>query len=324
MATNPGGVLQKCAELAMELCHADSAGISILEPGGENGLFRWHAATGAFAANRYGTMPRDASPCGTVIACNSVLLFNGAERVFPDLQGVEPRIYENLLAPWGVNGEAVGTLWAIKHSPEGRFDKEDARLLQSLARFAAAAFQMTEALKEARAARSELERRVDERTSALRESEGKYRTLFMAMDQGFCIIEKVESAPGRASDFRYLTANPAFERHTGLRNVVGRTIREFVPDAEEGIMDLYDGVARTGRHRRFKAHVAALDLWMDAEVFPAQGPGQIAVLFSNISERKRAELALRESEERLRLIVENASDYAILVTHRAIRRQAGP
>ena len=169
MATNPGGVLQKCAELVMELCHADSAGISILEPGGTSGMLRWHAAAGGFAANLHGTMPREASPCGTVMERNRVLLFNEAERFFPALRGVEPRIYENLLAPWHVKDEAVGTLWAIRHTPEGRFDAEDARVLQSLARFAAAAFQMTSALDEAKAERTELE----QRTKALHEIEAR-------------------------------------------------------------------------------------------------------------------------------------------------------
>ena len=169
MATNPGGVLQKCAELVMELCHADSAGISILEPGGTSGMLRWHAAAGGFAANLHGTMPREASPCGTVMERNRVLLFKEAERFFPALRGVEPRIYENLLAPWHVKDEAVGTLWAIRHTPEGRFDAEDARVLQSLARFAAAAFQMTSALDEAKAERTELE----QRTKALHETEAR-------------------------------------------------------------------------------------------------------------------------------------------------------
>lgn len=149
MASNAPAMLEKCAELVMELCRADSAGISILEPGGTSGMFRWYAAVGGFAPNLHGTMPREASPCGTTIDRNCVLLFNEAERIFPAMRGVEPRIYENLLAPWHVRGEPVGTLWAIKHSPEGRFDAEDARLLQSLARFAAAAFQMTSALEEA-------------------------------------------------------------------------------------------------------------------------------------------------------------------------------
>lgn len=167
MATNPRGVIQKCAELVMELCHADSAGISILESGGTSGMLRWHAAAGAFAANLHGTMPREASPCGTVIERNSVLLFKEAERVFPALRDVEPRIYENLLAPWHAKGEAVGTIWAIKHAPEGRFDAEDARVLQSLARFAAAAFQMTAALDEAVAERSALRQSEEQQTFLL-------------------------------------------------------------------------------------------------------------------------------------------------------------
>lgn len=128
MVTNPQGVLQQCAELVRELCHADSAGISILEPGGTSDMLRWHAAAGAFAPNLHGTMPREASPCGTVMERDCVLLFNQAERFFPALRGVEPRIYENLLAPWHVEGTAVGTLWAIKHTPEGQFDAEDARV----------------------------------------------------------------------------------------------------------------------------------------------------------------------------------------------------
>lgn len=173
MATDPRGMLQECAELAMELCHADSAGISILEPGGASGILRWHAAAGEFAVNLDGTMPREASPCGTVMERDCVLLFKEAEGFFPALKSVEPRIYENLLAPWHAKGEAVGTLWAIKHHPDGRFDAEDARILQSLARFAAAAFQMISALDEATAKRIELE----QRTIALHEAQARLNVL---------------------------------------------------------------------------------------------------------------------------------------------------
>lgn len=141
-------------------------------------------------------------------------------------------------------------------------------------------------------------------TRALRESEARSRTLFTAMDQGFCVIERVDTAPGEPSDYRYLTANPAFERHTGMHAVVGRTIRELVPGAELAIMDIYDDAVRTGQHRRFEAHVAALDLWMEAEVFPTEAPDRLAVLFSDVSERKHAEEALRESEEKYRTLFE--------------------
>ena len=99
LRTNPGGVLHKVAELAMKLCHAGSAGISILEPSDERDLFRWHAIAGSLSPNIFGTLPRSASPCGTAIARNRVLLFNEPDRFYPDLRGVSPHIYESLLAP---------------------------------------------------------------------------------------------------------------------------------------------------------------------------------------------------------------------------------
>lgn len=139
---------------------------------------------------------------------------------------------------------------------------------------------------------------------SLRESEEKYRSLFTAMNQGFCIIEKVETLEGQPNDFRYLTVNPAFERHTGMHDVVGKTLRECVPDTEQHIMDIYDDVVRTEQPQQFEYYVSALDRWIEAEVFPAQVPGQIAVLFSNISDRKQAERVLRESEERQVFLLE--------------------
>ena len=153
--------------------------------------------------------------------------------------------------------------------------------------------------------------RIEERSDALaesnarlRRSEARYRALFDAMDQGFCIIEKVATADGEPSDFRYVVANPAFARHTGLHDAVGKTILQLVPNAETRIMHIYDDVVRTGEPRHFEACVSALDLWIEAEVVPASGPHQIAVLFSNVSKRKRAEAALRESEERQKFLLE--------------------
>lgn len=136
--------------------------------------------------------------------------------------------------------------------------------------------------------------------AALSESEQKYRTLFNNMDQGFCIIEKVLTLPGQPGDFRYITANPAFERHTGLSNVVGKTIRDLVKNPEHERMQLYNEVLQTGRNRHFQSYVKSLDLWIEADAYPVQTPGQIAVLFTNINQRKRAELAADASEHALR------------------------
>lgn len=162
LAVAPHDVLQRLVETAMALTRADSAGISLLEPGGANGLFRWVAMAGAWAPYRGGTMPREESPCGEVIARETVLLAKQPERAFPALLQGEPSIGEGLLAPFLIDGTPAGTVWVIKHDPEGRFDAEDARLLQSLGRFASAGQQMVAALDDARASRAESEARLSQ------------------------------------------------------------------------------------------------------------------------------------------------------------------
>lgn len=148
----PEAVQGKLTELVLTACHADSAGISLLEAGPPE-VFRWTAVRGAFSANLGCTIPREESPCGVVLKRNEVLLFRDSERFFPRLRAVSPRSYETLLAPFDVDGRPGGTVWAIKHSPDGRFNAEDARLLRSVARAASAAHQAVRSRELAQKAR---------------------------------------------------------------------------------------------------------------------------------------------------------------------------
>jgi PAS domain S-box-containing protein len=145
--------------------------------------------------------------------------------------------------------------------------------------------------------------------------------LLRSMNQAFCIIEKVPSDPGGPSDYRYIVVNAAFERHTALRDVVGKTIRDLVHDLEQRIIDIYDDVCLSGAHRQFTDYVSALDMWVEAEALPTQTPGRIAVLFSNVSERIRAEQALKKSEERQALLLKLADGLRSLTDSPSIQRE---
>lgn len=158
-------------------------------------------------------------------------------------------------------------------------------------------------------------RRIEER---LRESEQRFRSLFESMDEGYCVVEPVLDADGRPVDYRYLMANPALEQQTGMADIVGRTAREVMPGHESHWIEAYARVAATGEPIRRTAWVADLGRWFEVSAFPVGPPSgrKVGVLFNDISERKRAEALLREKDERLKLLVDRARDYAVVVTDR--------
>ncbi|MBE0537728.1 MAG: PAS domain S-box protein [Phycisphaerae bacterium] len=145
---------------------------------------------------------------------------------------------------------------------------------------------------------------------ALRSSEEKYRTLFDAMDEGYCIVEVVFDVDGRAVDYKYIDVNPSFEKLTGLTGVRGKGVRELVPELEEYWFEIYGRVARTGQPVRFENRAEPLGRWYDVYAFRYGEPQahQVAILFNDISNRKQAEEALRQSEERYRRLVETATE----------------
>ncbi|MBA2597124.1 MAG: PAS domain S-box protein [Chloroflexia bacterium] len=143
-------------------------------------------------------------------------------------------------------------------------------------------------------------------TEHRRERNELYRTLFMAIDEGLCVIEMLFDAQGKPADYRFLETNPAFENHTGLHDAVGKTARELVPDLDAQWFETYGKVALTGQPVRFIDEAKAMEgRWFDVYAFRLGGSDsrRVAILFKNITEQKQTEIALRESEERLRRAV---------------------
>ena len=134
----------------------------------------------------------------------------------------------------------------------------------------------------------------------LQASEARYRTLFNSIESGFCVVEVDLS--GDQVDYRVVEANPAFFQQTGFpQAIVDQWLRKALPNLEEHWYDVYGRVARSGEPMRFEQWSAALERWFDVFAFRTghASESRVAILFNDISARRKAEEALRQLNETL-------------------------
>ncbi|MCP4603037.1 MAG: PAS domain S-box protein [Proteobacteria bacterium] len=154
-------------------------------------------------------------------------------------------------------------------------------------------------------------KRVEE---ALSESEANLRLWFDTTISGYALLEMLYQE-GKLPDCRYLEVNPAHELLTGLKtaDILGHTARESIPGLEEKWMETYARVDRTGEPEKIVDFVQGLDSWFSVYAYRPK-PGFVAVTFDNITEKKRAEDSLRQSEEQLRSLFESVPGFVFGVT----------
>jgi signal transduction histidine kinase len=134
---SPDTILQELVNAAVDLCGADSAGISIQKKNetGET-FYHWIATAGQYARFMDSKLPPFPSACGICIERGRSQLFR-VSPLFFDLMGIEAEIVsDGILIPWHVE-EVHGTLWIMAHERTEAFDDGDHRLMQALANFAA-------------------------------------------------------------------------------------------------------------------------------------------------------------------------------------------
>jgi PAS domain-containing protein len=145
---------------------------------------------------------------------------------------------------------------------------------------------------------------------ALQKSEEQYQTLFNSMDEGFCVIEMLFDEHEKPIDYTYIEANQAFDNQTVLKNVIGKRMRELTPNHEEYWFEIYGKVALTGESVQFEHRAEALGRWYEAYAYRVGHPEdrRVAVIFNNITERKRAEEALQNNKTKLEAALNSMTD----------------
>jgi hypothetical protein len=137
LVEQPETILQELVNAAVDLCAADSAGISIeKEDGSDQEFYHWIATAGNYSGFLNAILPRYPSACGLCLERGHPQHFTVAKKFF-DILGVEaPLVTDGILLPWKAE-ETRGTIFVMAHGRTEAFDANDARLMTMLADFAA-------------------------------------------------------------------------------------------------------------------------------------------------------------------------------------------
>lgn len=177
--------------------------------------------------------------------------------------------------------------------------------------------------------------------AALRESEAKIRTMFETMIEACCIFEMIYDS-GKPVDWRILEANAGYEKQSGLKDVAGKLASEVMPGTETYWIETFGRVVETGEPEQIEKWHQPSGRWIHSSTARVGGSGskRLVSVFYDITERKRVEAALRESEEKFRSVFETIEegfciievlfdasgkpmDYRFLETNRWFQKQTG-
>jgi PAS domain S-box-containing protein len=167
---------------------------------------------------------------------------------------------------------------------------------------------------------------------AVKKSEKKYKYLFESIIYGYAIHEIIlDKETNDPIDYRFLEMNKAFNDHTNIETItglkrealVGKTVLEVLPDTEEYWIKAYGKVAISGKSIEFEAPANTLGKHYHVVAFQNQ-PGQFAVIFSDITDRKLAEEKAKVSEEKYQTLVKNSYDIAYSIKPNGIIEFVGP
>ena len=132
---------------------------------------------------------------------------------------------------------------------------------------------------------------------ALQKAQERFQTVFDTIEAAFAIVQVKFDENDDPIDYRFIEANPAFERQSGV-NLRGKWVTEFAPELEQFWFDTYGGVAKTGEAANFERYAEAFQRWFDVRAVRVGDPAdrQIAIIFNDVTARREAEERLRVSE----------------------------
>ncbi|QSG04613.1 PAS domain S-box protein [Halapricum desulfuricans] len=150
-------------------------------------------------------------------------------------------------------------------------------------------------------------------TRRLRKAEKRYRSLFTETNEGVALLELVTDDAGEPTDFRILDVNDQYASILDLdrADIVGKRGSEVYGTAASAYLDRYAEVVRTGEPIEFETYYPPLKKSLRVAAF-SPTDGQFATALSDITEQKRAEERIRESQRTYENIFQGISEIAFV------------
>jgi PAS domain S-box-containing protein len=136
------------------------------------------------------------------------------------------------------------------------------------------------------------------------------------MVAGFAYCRMIFDENGKPEDFIYLDVNAAFEKATGLAGaqIIGKRATQAIPGLKEQnheLFETYGRIVKSGIPEQFEIHVKPLDKWLAVAAYRPKRDHFIAT-FEDITQRKKVEQELRNSEKRFKLLFDLCNDGAMV------------
>lgn len=240
------------------------------------------------------------TPCGDVVGKMVCCFPAGVSKLFPNdrvLQDLRAESYVGVTL-FGRTGKPIGLIAVIGRRPLANPSLAET-MLKLLAVRAAGEMEQMEA------------------EEALHDSERKFRTLFENNLNGVALHEIVLDELGNPVDFIFLEANPAFEKHTGMRvaDILGKRVTQVIPDIRKtDLIQTYGKVALTGEAAEFEMFFEPLQRHYHISAYQI-GNRRFAVVFEDITERKRVEIELKERTAQLENTNAELESFSYSVSH---------
>jgi len=146
----------------------------------------------------------------------------------------------------------------------------------------------------------------------LSNNQSRYGGLFLHMNDGFAYCKVILDQYGKPVDYIFADANEAYRLLIKLNGkpVIGRKVTEVIPSLKNDPFDWIGTggrVALTGKNLTFERYCKTLDKWFAVNAYCPE-KGYFAMIIKDITQRKKTEQALRQSEKQYKQLANSITD----------------